>query len=53
MGKIERIEVPPEDRERLERLARDRNTPQKIVWRSQNPSRAARPAERSIRNLRL
>jgi transposase len=34
MGKIERIEVPPEDRERLERLARDRNTPQKIVWRS-------------------
>jgi hypothetical protein len=30
MGKIERIEVPPEDRERL-----DRNTPQKIVWRSQ------------------
>jgi transposase len=35
MGKIERIEVPPEDRERLERLVRDRNTPQKIVWRSQ------------------
>jgi hypothetical protein len=34
MGKIERIEVPPEDRERLERLVRDRNTPQKIVWRS-------------------
>src|SRR5512133_2972032 len=26
MGKIERIQVPPEDRER--------NTPQKIVWRS-------------------
>jgi hypothetical protein len=35
MGKIERIEVPPEDRERLERPVRDRNTPQKIVWRSQ------------------
>jgi hypothetical protein len=35
MGKIERIEVPPEDRGRLERLARDRNTPQKIVWRPQ------------------
>src|SRR5580692_4828032 len=35
MGKIERVEVPPEDRERLERLVRDRNTPQKIVWRSQ------------------
>jgi hypothetical protein len=35
MGKIERIEVRAEDRERLERLVRDRNTPQKIVWRSQ------------------
>jgi transposase len=35
MGKIERIEIPPEDRERLVRLVRDRNTPQKIVWRSQ------------------
>jgi transposase len=35
MGKIERIQVPPEDRERLEKLVRDRNTPQKIVWRSQ------------------
>jgi hypothetical protein len=34
MGKIERIQVPPEDRERLARLVRDRNTPQKIVWRS-------------------
>ena len=34
MGKIERIQVPPEDRERLERLVNDRNTPQKIVWRS-------------------
>ena len=35
MGKIERVEVPPEDRERLKRLVRDRNTPQKIVCRSQ------------------
>ena len=34
MGKIERIQVPPEDRERLARLVRDRNTPQKIVCRS-------------------
>ena len=34
MGKIERIQVPPEDRERLEKLVKDRNTPQKIVWRS-------------------
>src|ERR1700730_5497925 len=35
MGKIERIQVAPEDRERLVRLVRDRNKPQKIVWRSQ------------------
>jgi transposase len=34
MGKIERIEVPGEDRERLRRLARDRNTPQNVVWRA-------------------
>jgi transposase len=34
MGKIERIQVPGLDRERLERLGRDRNTPQKVVWRS-------------------
>src|SRR5919112_3445079 len=34
MGKIERIEVPSADRERLERLVRDRNTPQKVVWRA-------------------
>ena len=33
MGKIERIEVPAEDREKLRLLARDRNTPQKVVWR--------------------
>jgi hypothetical protein len=35
VGRIERIEVPPEDRERLGRLVRDRNTPQKVVWRPQ------------------
>ena len=35
MGKIERIQVSPEDREQLVRLVRDRNTAQKIVWRSQ------------------
>ena len=34
MGKIERIQVPPEDRERLEKLVKDRNTPQKVVWRA-------------------
>ena len=34
MGKIERITVPPEDRERLEKLIGDRNTPQKVVWRA-------------------
>jgi transposase len=34
MGKIERIEVPCADRERLEQLVRDRNTPQKVVWRA-------------------
>ena len=34
MGKIERIEVSPEDRQRLVKLVRDRNTPQKVVWRS-------------------
>jgi transposase len=34
MGKIERIEVPAEDREELRRLMRDRNTPQKVVWRA-------------------
>jgi hypothetical protein len=35
MGKIERIQVAPEDREWLVKLVTDRNTPQKIVWRSQ------------------
>jgi transposase len=34
MGKIERIEVGAEDREELRRLVRDRNTPQKAVWRA-------------------
>jgi transposase len=34
MGKIERISVSVADRERLERLFRDRNTPQKVVWRA-------------------
>ena len=34
MGKIERIQVPPKDRERLDRLVSDRNTPQKVVWRA-------------------
>ena len=34
MGKIERIQVSPEDRDRLQ-LVKDRNTPQKMVWRAQ------------------
>ena len=34
MRKIERISVRAADRERLERLVRDRNTPQKVVWRA-------------------
>jgi transposase len=34
MGKIERIRLAPGDGERLERLVRDRNTPQKVVWRA-------------------
>ena len=34
MGKIERIDVPANDPERLSRLTRDRNTPQKVVWRA-------------------
>src|SRR5436853_346671 len=34
MGKIERIDVGVEDRARLRRLARDRNTTQKVVWRA-------------------
>ena len=34
MGKIERIQVPAEDRDRLDKLVRDRNTPQKVVWRA-------------------
>jgi hypothetical protein len=35
MRKIEQIENSAADRERLERLVRDRNTPQKVVWRAQ------------------
>ena len=35
MRKIERISIGGADRERLERLVRDRNTPQKVVWRAQ------------------
>jgi transposase len=34
MRKIERISVSAADRERMERLVRDRNTPQKVVWRA-------------------
>src|SRR5258708_33259682 len=34
MRKIERISITAADRERLERLVRDRNTPQKGVWRA-------------------
>ena len=33
MRKIERISISAADRERLVRLVRDRNTPQKVVWR--------------------
>jgi len=35
MRKIERIWISAADRERLGRLIRDRNTPQKVVWRAQ------------------
>jgi len=34
MRKIERISISEADRERLQRLVRDRNTPQKVVWRA-------------------
>ncbi len=34
MRKIERISVGPADGERMERLVRDRNTPQKMVCRA-------------------
>src|ERR1700741_1232965 len=34
MRKIERISIGAAHRERLERLARGRNTPQKVVWRA-------------------
>src|ERR1700694_732174 len=35
MGKIEHMQVAPEDGDQLVKLVKDRNTPQKIVWRSQ------------------
>ena len=34
MRKIGRISIGAADRERLEQLVRDRNTPQKVVWRA-------------------
>src|SRR5438093_6266306 len=34
MRKIKQISISAADRERLERLVRDRNTPQKVVWRA-------------------
>jgi transposase len=34
MRKIERISISGADRERMERLVRDRNTAQKVVWRA-------------------
>jgi transposase len=34
MRKIEQISISAADRERLEWLVRDRNTPQKVVWRA-------------------
>ena len=34
MRKIERISISNTDRERLDGLIRDRNTPQKVVWRA-------------------
>src|SRR5271168_2703262 len=34
MRRIEQIAIGAADHERLERLVRDRNTPQKVVWRA-------------------
>src|SRR6266849_11089889 len=34
MRKIERISISGADRDELGRLVRDRNTPQKVVWRA-------------------
>src|SRR6201981_3360004 len=34
MRKIERISISVADRERLERLGKERNTPPKVVWRA-------------------
>src|SRR5512144_1703550 len=48
MGKIERMQLTPGDRERLEKLARDRNTPQKVVWRA----RIARQVGKSVPSVR-
>jgi hypothetical protein len=33
MRKVERVSIGVADRERLERPVRERNTPQKVVWR--------------------
>jgi hypothetical protein len=38
MRKIERISIGVADRERLERQVRERNTPQKVVWRARIPT---------------
>jgi hypothetical protein len=35
MSRSEALTINPADRERLEHLVRDRNTPQKVVWRAQ------------------
>lgn len=34
MSRSDTLTISPTDRERLERLIRDRNTPQKVVWRA-------------------
>jgi hypothetical protein len=40
MRKIEGISVSEADRERLGMVIRDRNTPQKVVWRAHVANRA-------------
>jgi hypothetical protein len=47
MGTIERIQVSPKDRERLENLIRDRNTLQKVLRRSRrrHAARGVQPVE--------
>ena len=47
MRNIERISVSEADRDRLERLVRDRNTPQKVVWRARIVLLAANGLRRS------